>query len=88
MPRSALRMIAFASPFGSPLLSTPWILIREVRYDTGPEPSYNSIAAASFWFLRPFHAISTCDHSVSGTFNSPIWGAFQRSLTLLIRYRS
>ena len=35
-----------------------------------------------------FHAVSACPHIVSGSFHLPRRGPFQRSLTLLIRYRS
>ena len=41
-------------PFGSPLPSTPWLLIQEVRYHIGPEPSSTPLPAFPSGSFFPF----------------------------------
>ena len=41
-------------PFGSPLPSTPWLLIQEVRYHIGPELSSTPLLAFSSSSFFPF----------------------------------
>ena len=61
-----LRACCFRSGFvptylTSPLVRTPWPVIRNGRYDTGPQRS----------LLQPFHAISACSCLVSGSLHLP-----------------
>ena len=71
-----------------PFRYTPWPVLQNVRYDSVPESSYSSLAGFSFGLFHHFQAISLYRHFVSGSFHLLIWGAFQLSLTVLLRYRS
>ena len=79
----------YGSPCGlaSPPGCTPWPVLQNVRQDTGNHPH----TAPSRVFLsggRSFHALSLRHRLISGSFRLPSRGAFQLSITLLLRYRS
>ena len=70
----------------SPSDHTPWPVLQNVRQDTGNQPRTTTsrlLPSAG----RSFHALSLHHHLVSGSFNLPSQGAFQLSITLLLRYR-
>ena len=65
-----------------------WLLPR--RELTGPHTAYSS-AHSSIGILSSRHNIGTptlCKHTVSGSISSPFRAAFQRSITVLVHYRS
>jgi hypothetical protein len=91
-PSSKLRACWF--PFGSPikwlaspLCCTPWPVLQNVRQNIGNLPR----TATSRLFPsegRSFNALSLHHRLISGSFRLPSQGAFQLSITLLLRYRS
>lgn len=71
----------------SPFECTPWPVLQNVRQNIGNHHH----TATSRLFLsggRSFNALSLHRRLVSGSFNLPSQGAFQLSITLLLRYRS
>lgn len=50
----AMRPLAFASAFASPHPTTPWLLLREERYDTDPSPTLASLRTLVYGALIPF----------------------------------
>ena len=88
---NANLLVTLRLPFyalASPLRYTPWPVLQNVRYDSVSQSSYSSLTGCSFGLLHHFQAVSLYHHFVSGSFHSLIWGAFQLSLTVLLRYRS
>lgn len=70
-----------------PLDPTPWPVLQNVRQNTGDRP--RTITSRLFPSGGgSFHALSLHRRPISGSFNLPIQGAFQLSITLLLRYRS
>lgn len=84
-------LVAFASTphvwLVSPLCCTPWPVLQNVRQDTG-----NHARTTASRLLpshgRSFRALSLRHRLISGSFRLPSRGAFQLSITLLLRYRS
>lgn len=70
-----LREFAFTTPFGSPPAKTPWLLIREVRYDTDQEPSLPTSRLETFGSINsfmPYQPVTTQFHALF----TPISGYF------------
>jgi hypothetical protein len=90
-PLVSCGLVAFATAshvwLASPLDPTPWPVLQNVRHDTGSPPRTTTsrlIPSAD----RSFRALSLHRRLISGSFNLPSQGAFQLSITLLLRYRS
>lgn len=62
-------------------------MIQDGRCNPGHLPSYSTVARVSFGEGQPFRAAPSYRRLVSGSFH-PSRGAFQLSLTVLVRYRS
>ena len=72
LPRPfGLRSLAFAPPFGSPLPSTPWLLLQEERCNPAQSPVALYISTYRFQETAFLSGRTFCSHSVSGSFNSP-----------------
>ena len=71
----------------SPLCCTPWPVLQNVRQDTG-SPAHTTPSQVVLSRERSFHALSLRHRLISGSFRLPSRGAFQLSITLLLRYRS
>ena len=71
----------------SPLYCTPWPVLQNVRQDTG-RPTHTTPSRVVLSWERSFRALSLRHRLISGSFRLPSRGAFQLSITLLLRYRS
>jgi hypothetical protein len=71
----------------SPLCCTPWPVLQNVRQDTGSAARTNASRRLPSQ-QRSFRALSLRHRLISGSFRLPSRGAFQLSITLLLRYRS
>lgn len=71
----------------SPLYCTPWPVLQNVRQDTG-RPARTTTSRLIPSRERSFRALSLRHRLISGSFRLPSRGAFQLSITLLLRYRS
>ena len=80
MPSRMLRL-------GSPGRHIPWSVFQNVRRNTG-SPRFLLEGRPSVVSRGAFRAPSLYRQLISGPFHPPSEGAFQRSLTLLVRYRS
>ena len=66
---------------------TPWPVLQNVRQDTGNHPRTTTSRLVPSPG-RSFCALSLRHRLISGSFRLPSRGAFQLSITLLLRYRS
>ena len=85
-------LVAFAStsPIRVSLAIGPHSLARSSKRTTGhwQSPLIQQPRGCFFRGEDPFMPMSLHRHPVSGSFNLPIQGTFQLSITLLLRYRS
>ena len=76
-----------STPLGSPRLQTPRPVFQDGSRDPGTPPSYYRVAAGSFqWSILP--GLARLSPPGFRLFSPPSRGAFQLSLTVLVRYRS
>ena len=71
----------------SPFEYTPWPVLQNVRQNTG-NTRHTTTSRLLLSGGRSFHALSLRHRLISGSFRLPSRGAFQLSITLLLRYRS
>ena len=91
-PRRGCGHVGFPAPspvhgLGSPSGHTLWLVFQNARRNTG-SPRFLLRPRGRVVSRGAFRAPSLDHQLISGPFHPPSEGAFQRSLTLLVRYRS